>query len=714
MNVEQRIKNLRNQLRYHNYCYYVLNDPVVSDAEYDVLMDELRSLEAAHPELVTPDSPTQRVGAEPAEGFVKVTHPAPILSLDKGTSGEEIRAWWERVSKFLPPDAPLPAWVVEPKLDGLTVVLHYEDGLFVLGATRGDGYVGEDVTTNLRTVRALPLRIPVGNPRGFPKPQGFRALPHRLVVRGEAIMLIEEFEALNRQQAEAEGKLFANPRNATAGSLRQLDPRVTAARPINLLCYAIVEADGLALSSSASLTVNSAEGPVPSTQWETLAYLRELGFPVSEHVARFESLDEVIVYCEGWIERRDTAPYELDGLVIKVDDLAMRAVMGVVGRAPRGAVAFKFPGREATTKVLDIGVNVGRTGALTPYAMLDEVQLGGVTIRKATLHNFEDLQRKDIRIGDRVIIKRAGDVIPYVVGPVVAARTGAEKVYRMPEVCPSCGDLVVSPEDEVAIYCINVACPEQRVRRVAHFAAVMDVEGLGERTVQLLVERGLVRDGADLYYLKREDLLPLEGLAEKSTDNLLAAIEASKERPLAQVIAALGIRGVGGTIAQLLARHYRSLDELAEASREVLEGVEGLGPHTAGAIVEWFSRPRNQDFIEKLRREGVKLKQEAPTTPVESPLAGQTFAITGTLSSMSREEATRLIEQHGGRVTGSVSSKTDYLVVGGAPGGTKYRKAQQLEVPMIDETRLLRMTGQEQGSTVDGVDSQGQLSLPLE
>jgi len=384
---------------------------------------------------------------------------------------------------------------------------------------------------------------------------------------------------------------------------------------------------------------------------------------------------------------------------------AMRGVMGVVGRAPRGAVAFKFPGREATTKVLDIGVNVGRTGALTPYAVLDPVQLGGVTIRKATLHNFEDLQRKDIRIGDRVVIKRAGDVIPYVVGPVVAARTGAEKGYRMPEVCPSCGEPVVSPEDEVAVYCINVACPEQRVRRVAHFAAVMDVEGLGERTAQLLVARGLVRDGADLYYLKREDLLPLEGLAEKSADNLLAAIEASKERPLAQVIGALGIRGVGGTIAQLLARYYRSLDELAQASREALEGVEGLGPHTAGAIVEWFARPRNQDFIEKLRRKEVKLRQEAPATPAEGPLAGQTFVITGTLSSMSREEATRLIERHGGKVTGIVSRKTDYLVVGGVPGGSKYRKAQQLEVPMIDETRLLRMTGQEQGGTVDEIDS---------
>ncbi|MCP4590503.1 MAG: NAD-dependent DNA ligase LigA, partial [bacterium] len=361
---------LRREINAHVHRYYVLNDPTISDAGYDALVDELCELEAQHPDLVTPDSPTQRVGPQPAEGFVKVEHPAPILSLDKASNGEEIRAWWERVKKFLPDDAPPPAWVVEPKLDGLTVVLHYEDGLFVLGATRGNGYVGEDVTSNLRTVRTLPLRVPIA-PDG-PQP------PPRLVVRGEAIMLIADFEALNRRQAEAEEKVFANPRNAAAGSLRQLDPRITTGRPITLLCYRLVEADG----------------PTPPTQWETLAYLRELGFPLSEYVARFESLDEVVDYCEGWIAKRDAVPYEVDGLVVKVDDLATHAAMGVVGRAPRGEVAFKFPGREATTKLEDIGVNVGRTGALTPYAVLEPVQLGGITIRKATLHNFEDLGRK--------------------------------------------------------------------------------------------------------------------------------------------------------------------------------------------------------------------------------------------------------------------------------------------------------------------------------
>ncbi len=681
--LQKRVENLRRQLRYHNYRYYTLNDPFISDAEYDALMDELQALEKEHPELVTPDSPTQRVGAAPAEAFTKVEHPVPILSLDKASSGEEVYAWWERVRKHRPPDAPPPAWVVEPKLDGLTVVLHYEDGGFVQGATRGDGYVGEDVTTNLRTVHTLPLRIPI-DPDG-PQP------PTRLVVRGEAMMLIEDFEKLNERQVEAEEDPFANPRNAAAGSLRQLDPRVTAERPLTLLAYDIVDANG----------------PAPGTQWETLAYLEELGFRVSEYVARFESLDEVVAHCEAWIDRRDTVPYEVDGLVVKVDDLATQEAMGVVGRAPRGAVAFKFPGREATTDLLDIGVNVGRTGALVPYAMLKPVEVGGVTIQNATLHNFEDLQRKDIRIGDRVVVRRAGDVIPYVVGPVVEARTGKERVFETPTVCPSCGEPVVSREDEVAIYCINVDCPEQRVRRVEHFAAAMDVEGLGEKTVELLVDRGLVRNPADLYYLEPDDLLALEGFAEKSTENLLAAIEATKERPLAQVIAALGIQGVGWIVAQTLARHYRSIDTLASASREEIEAIEGMGPHTAEAITTWFQHEHNRAFIEKLRRAGVKLAQEELEEESTGPLEGLTFVITGTLS-RPRKEIAALIEEQGGRVTGSVSGNTDYLVVGDSPGGSKYSKAQELDTPMIDEARLRAMIDADERS-----DDQLQLALEV-
>ena len=664
-----RVDELRAQIGRHDHAYYVLDEPLISDAAYDALMDELRSLESTHPELVTPESPTQRVAGQPAEGFAKVSHPAPILSLDKAASGDEIRAWWERVGKLVPTGAPSAAWVVEPKLDGLTVVLHYEGGRFALGATRGDGSVGEDVTINLRTVRALPLRIPVA-------PDGPEA-PDRLVVRGEAMMFISDFEEMNRRQAEAGDRLFANPRNAAAGSLRQLDPRITASRPISLLCYSIVEASG----------------DVPATQWERLQFLKALGFPVSARVARFDDLDAVVVYCEGWVGRRDTVPYELDGLVVKVDDLATREALGVVGRAPRGAVAFKFPGREATTRLLDIGVNVGRTGALTPFAILDPVRLGGVTISKATLHNFEDLQRKDIRVGDMVIVRRAGDVIPYVVGPIVGARAGEEQPYQLPARCPSCGEPVVSSDEEVAVYCINVLCPEQRVRRVGHFAAVMDVEGMGERTAILFVESGLVNDGADLYSLSRDDLLALEGFAETSVDNLLRAIEATKERPLGQVITALGIEGVGWTVAHLLAQHHGSVDDLAAATPEALEEIPGLGPRTATAIVQWFANPGNRQFLGKLRRAGVKLEAETPAAPTEGALTGLTFVITGTLS-RSRDAMAKLIEEHGGKVTGSVSRKTDYLVVGESPGGSKYRKAQQLEVPLVDEDQVLALMSQ--------------------
>jgi len=673
--IRQRAEDLRETIRLHNYRYYVLNQPLISDAEYDALMDELRELESRHPDLIRPDSPTQRVGAEPADAFQKVEHPAPILSLDKASNAEEIRSWWERVSKHLPDDAAEDvAWVVEPKLDGLTVVLHYEDGLFVQGATRGDGYVGEDITANLRTVPTLPLRIPVPGRGAGGTETPEVDVPSRLVVRGEALMLIEDFEALNEREVEAGREPFANPRNAAAGSLRQLDPRVTAERPLTLLAYAIVDA--------AEVSVR--------TQWETLAYLEALGFRVSEYVKRFEALEPLTDYCADWIERRDTVAYEVDGLVIKVDDLERQAAMGVVGRAPRGAVAFKFPGREATTELLDIGVNVGRTGALVPFAVLEPVEVGGVTIQKATLHNFEDLERKDIRIGDRVLVRRAGDVIPYVVGPIAEARTGDESVFEVPEVCPSCGEPVVSREGEVGVYCINVACPEQRLQRITHFVAVMDVEGMGERTVSQLIRAGLIRSAADLYTLKREEVMALEGFAEKSTDNLLDAIEATKDRSLARLIAALGIQGVGGVVARTLARHYESIADLRDANREELETIEGIGPHTAEAVVTWFDHEHSRAFVEKLRHAGVSLERESPVRPATGPLEGLTFVITGTLSRPRREIA-GWIEEHGGKVTGSVSGNTDFVVLGDSPGRSKRSKAQELGTPMIDEAQLRRM-----------------------
>jgi len=689
--VETRIAELREQIRYHNYRYHVLADPVVSDAAYDQLMRELQALEAAHPELIAPDSPTQRVGAPPAEGFVKVRHPAPILSLASTQDADGVREWFTRISKLLPegvsPDDL--AFAVEPKIDGLTVVLHYENGLFVQGVTRGDGEVGEDITPNIRTIKSIPLRIPVSGrlddgkatpslsfPTFHPS-----TIPSRLVVRGEAFIPLDKFDEMNRRQAKAGEKVFANPRNAAAGSLRQLDPSIPAGRPLHIYVYQVVAAEGATLL----------------TQWEALTYLRALGFPVAKDVVRLESLEAVIDYCQDWMTLREALNYEADGAVIKIDDLAIQTALGVVGKDPRGALAFKFPAREATTRLLDVDVQVGRVGTLTPRAVLEPVEIGGVVVRHASLHNFDDVTRKDVHIGDTVIVKRAGDVIPYVVGPVEDLRTGDERRIEPPTHCPVCGELAVHPEGEVAYYCVNVACPAQVKARAEYWAAWMDIEGFGEKAAELFVERGLLRDVGDFYTLDREAILALEGYAEKSTDNLLAAIESSKTRPLSRVLAGLGIRGVGETVAQLLAGHFRSLDALADASVEEIEAIPGMGPLTAAAIVEWFSHAPNRAVVDKLRRAGVRLAEEAEPPAEErekKPLAGKTFVITGTLPSLSRGEAKAFIERHGGKVTGSVSRKTDYLLVGESPG-SKLRKAQQLGVPAIDELALLAMIERE-------------------
>jgi len=671
--VEERIEELRREIHYHNYRYYVLNSPVISDAEYDRLMRELRELEAAHPELITPDSPTQRVGAEPLDKFEKVRHPKPMLSLSDAFDEEELRAWLERISKLLPEGVTAKdlEYVVEPKVDGLTVVLTYENGRYVQGATRGNGVVGEDVTANLKTIRGVPLRIPV-SPNGPP--------PSRLVVRGEAYMPIDKFKEFNRRLAELGQKTFANPRNAAAGSVRQLDPRITASRPLSIFTYAIVDSEGITIT----------------TQWDALQYLKRMGFPVNPDSRLLPDFEEVVAYCHEWMKKRDTLNYEVDGVVIKINSLEIQEHLGAVGNAPRGAVAYKFPGREATTRLLNIGINVGRTGTLNPFAILEPVEVGGVIVRQAALHNEEDIHRKDIRIGDTVIVRRAGEVIPYVVGPIVDLRTGEERVFHMPDRCPACGEPAVKPEGEVAYYCVNAACPAQLVRRVEYFASrgAMDIEGFGSRLAQQFVKEGLLKDVADFYYLRREDILALEGFAEKSTDNLLAAIEASKERPLWRLITALGIRFVGSTVAQLLTRHYSSIDELMAATQEELEAIEGLGPRTAESIVEWFGRERHRRIIEKLRRAGVRMEERREVEEEKpQPLAGLTFVITGTLPSMSREEAKALIERYGGKVTGSVSSRTDYLLVGEAPGATKYNRARELGVPMIGEEELLRMIG---------------------
>ncbi len=664
--LRQRLETLRQQLREHNYRYYVLNAPVISDAEYDALMQELRAIEAAHPEWVTPDSPTQRAGAPPAEGFVRVRHPAPVLSLANAFGPADVRAWYERLVKM---DARVAqaAFVVEPKIDGLTVVLHYRNGVLVQGATRGDGEVGEDITANIRTIRSVPLKIPV---------QADEMVPPYLVVRGEVFLYVQDFAALNASLAADGKKTYLNPRNTAAGSLRQLNPQVTAQRPLRLLAYQIVYAEG---------------GEVPATQWETLSWLRQVGFPVAEVAQRFEQLDAVLDYVRSWEARRHELPYEIDGLVIKLDDLRLAASLGTVGKDPRGAIAFKFPAQEVTTTLKEIRVNVGRTGVLTPYAVLEPVEIGGVRVERATLHNFDFIAEKDIRIGDRVLVKRAGEVIPYIIAPIKDARNGTERPYRPPTTCPSCGEKVEHLPGEVAWYCINAACPAQRVRRLEHFVSrgAMDIRGLGEKIVAQLVDAGLVEDAADLYVLQKEDLLQLDGFADKKAENLLSAIAASKTRPLPRLLYALGIRGVGEALAADLAARYPSLDALQQASQEALEAIPGVGPNIAAAIVDWFSRERNLNLLAKLRRVGVwpQVRINEGTTSAELPLQGKTFVLTGTLPSLKRAEARALIQRYGGRVTGSVSRKTDYLVAGENPG-SKLEKARSLGVTIIDEAGL--------------------------
>lgn len=695
MTTRERYAQLCKEINFHNYRYHVLDAPVISDAEFDRLMAELRQIEAEHPDWVTPDSPSQRAGAAPAEKFEKVRHPRPILSLANAFGAEDARAWFERIRK-LDERVERAAFVVEPKIDGLSVVLHYRDGVFFQGATRGDGEIGEDISANLRTVRAIPLKIPVEKADDGPLTAGRAAqlslfgesqpssavggLPSYLVVRGEAFIPLKDFDLLNRRLAEAGEKTYLNPRNTAAGSLRQLDPAVTASRPLTLLVYQVVYAEG---------------GQVPATQWELLAWLKRLGFPVTDVARRFERLDEALDYIQSWESRRDELPYEADGFVIKLDDLALAEDLGYVGKDPRGAIAYKFPAREVTTRLLAIEVEVGRTGVLTPRAVLEPVEIGGVIVRNATLHNFDFIAEKDIRIGDRVLVKRAGEVIPYVIGPVTEVRSGTEQAYRPPEACPACGQPVEHFEGEVAWYCVNAACPAQLVRNVEHFVSkgAMDINGLGIKIVEQLIAAGLVGDVADLYTLRREDLLALEGFAEKKADNLLAAIAESKRRPLARLLTALGIRGVGEVVARDLAQAFGSLEALAAASAEQLQMVEGIGPNIAAAIVDWFGRERNRAVLAKLKAAGVwPVSSQQSSVNSQQPLSGLTFVITGTLPTFSREGVKEFIEAHGGKVTDSVSRKTDYLVLGEAPG-SKLQKAQALGIRIIGEEELRRLCG---------------------
>jgi DNA ligase (NAD+) len=661
-----RAKELREQLNLHNYRYHVLDDPLVSDVEYDQMLKELRDLEQQFPELETSDSPTHRVGGGISERFVRVPHPSPILSLSNAFNEDDVRAWYERIARL---DARVKetAFVVEPKLDGLTVVLHYEKGAFKLGATRGDGQNGEDITANLRTVRTLPLRVPL-------KPNGKKA-PAKLVVRGEAIIFKKDFEEMNRK-AEAEGgKTYVNPRNTAAGSLRQLDTSLTSTRPIRLFCYSIVEVSGTP----------------QKRQWLVLEQLRDLGFPVEDHARICESIDDVIATLDQLASKRESFAYEIDGMVIKVDDLELAGSLGVVGKDPRAAIAFKLPAEERTTQLLDIGLNVGRTGVITPYAILEPVYVGGATIKQATLHNFDFIKEKDIRVGDRVLIKRSGDVIPYVIGPIADARSGKEKPYRMPTKCPDCGEPVQVIEGEVAVYCANASCPAQLVRNLEHFTSrgAMDIEGFGIKIAVLLVEGDLIEDVGDIYRLTKDDLLGLEGFADKKAEKLLSAIETSKSQSLNRLINALGIRGVGETVAADFARQYGNLDALSKAKATDLEALEGIGPNIAAGVVDWFAQPRNEKMLSKLKKAGAWPKEERVEMG-EQVLSGQTFVLTGTLPTMQRSEAKGLIVAAGGKVTGSVSSKTSYLVAGNN-AGSKLAKAQELGVEIIGEAELQKL-----------------------
>jgi DNA ligase (NAD+) len=671
----ERAAELRRDLSEHLYRYHVLSAPTISDAEYDALFRELQQLEAEHPELFTPDSPTQRVGGYVSEKFVKVRHPAPILSLSNAFNAGDVRAWFERLTR-LDDRVERAAFVVEPKIDGLTVVLHYENGVFVRGATRGDGEVGEDITPNLRTVRTLPLRVPASTADHRLR-SAVRRPPSLLVVRGEAVIFTKDFEKMNAALAAQGERTYQNPRNTASGALRQLDSSLTAARPISLLCYQIVAVEGVMLP----------------TQWETLDYLRALGFPVAEAARRFENLEDALAYCEQWTARRDELPFEADGMVIKLDDLRLAADLGFVGKDPRGATAFKFPAREVTTTLNDIGVNVGRTGVLTPYAILEPVEVGGVIVRQATLHNFDYIVEKDIRLGDRVMLKRSGDVIPYVIGPVLEARTGRERVYRPPAQCPTCGEAVERLEGEVALYCINSACPAQLTRGVEHFAAVLDIETFGEKVAAQVVAAGLVKDVADIFTLGKDKLLELEGFAEKKAQKLLDAIAVARARPLSVLISALGIRSVGEVAARDLAAHFGSLDTLMTAGAEDLQQIGGIGPSVSQAVVDWFARKSNQVVLQKLKRAGVWPTAEVRRAEAGvGPFAGLTFVITGTLPTLGRDEAKAYIEARGGKVTDSVSKKTSYLVLGASPG-SKLAKAQSLNIPILDEAQLRALGG---------------------
>ena len=664
--IRQRARFLADELTRHNYRYYVLDDPEIADSEYDRLMQELGDLEQRWPELVTPDSPTHRVGAPPLSKFVSVPHSLPMLSLDNAFNDDDIFEFERRIRRLLKTTAPM-SYMVEPKMDGVAVELIYRDGLLTQAATRGDGFVGEDITANVRTIRALPLRLSV---------PADGAVPATLEVRGEIFIHREAFRQFNRERIAAELPPFANPRNAAAGSLRQLDSQVTAQRPLNIFCYGI----------------GVMQGDVPASQSELLARLKMFGLPVNPLVQSCRTIEEILAVYRELAARRETLPYDIDGMVIKVDARALQDQLGTTSRSPRWAIAYKFKAIQATTRLEAIEVQVGRTGALTPVAHLTPVSVGGVVVSRATLHNQDEIDRKDVRIGDTVLVQRAGDVIPEVVMPVVSKRRGDERRFRMPDVCPSCGASVLPTEGEIALRCFNADCPAQLKERIRHFASknAFDIDGLGEKLVDQLVSRGLVASFPDLFGLEAADLAGLDRMAEKSAANLIAALQASKTISFDRFIFALGIRHVGEHVARVLAKHFPGVAALQSAERDALEAIEGIGPIVAASVASFFGREENTEMIRRLLDSGVQITMDQAEP--DTHLSGLTFVLTGTLARMSRAQAQGLIEAAGGKVTGSVSRKTDYVVAGTSPG-SKIDKARQLNVAVIDEARLWEMLG---------------------
>jgi DNA ligase (NAD+) len=664
--IKKEIEGLREKLRHHEYRYYVLDDPEISDAAYDKLMERLKGLEAAHPELITPDSPTVRVGGTPRDGFQTVRHARAMLSLDSAFSYDALRDFDRRVREGSGKEKI--EYIAEHKFDGLSISLQYTGGKLVRGVTRGDGTTGEDVTPNVKTIRSIPLQVDAA---ALKKAK----LPAEFEVRGEVLMTRKAFEALNRQQELSGGKIFVNARNSAAGAVRVLDPSITAARRLDFFAYYLF-----------------VDGKVPFPKHsESLAALKQLHFRASDDWKLCNGIEAVTTYCQDWDAKREKLPYEIDGVVIKVNSTAIQNELGFTSKAPRWAIAYKYPARQETTVVNDIRVNVGRTGALTPVAFLEPVQVGGVTVSRSTLHNMDEVDRLGVQIGDTVLIERAGEVIPHVLKVVKKGKN--RKPFHMPTECPECGSAIHHVEGEVAYRCVNAACPAKRKESLLHYASrhAMNIDGLGEKIVDQLVDKGIVKDVADLYALKEDDVAALERMAEKSAQNLLAEIEGSKKSSLARLIYALGMRFVGERTGQLLAEHFSSLEELAAANEEQLVAVNEVGPKVAAAIAEFFSEPANRQLIKKLNKVGVHPTAEKREVKSQK-LAGKSFVFTGGLANRSREDAGELVQQHGGKVSGSVSKKTDYVVVGTDPG-SKYEKAKELGLTILSEAEFDKLLG---------------------